>query len=76
MRPRYNLHTPHSAPLTAIFASLLHVLREMGHGDVLVISDCNFPAAEVAKKTTSGKHIVLSGVDLPRALDGICSLLP
>uniref|UniRef100_A0A7S3LRY9 L-fucose mutarotase n=1 Tax=Aplanochytrium stocchinoi TaxID=215587 RepID=A0A7S3LRY9_9STRA len=56
-------------------ADLLHVLRSMGHGDTLVLCDCNFPAAEVATKTTSGKHIQLS-VDLPTALDSICTLLP
>ena len=55
---------------------LLHVLRSMGHGDKLVIADVNFPAAEVATKTTSGKNIFLAGVDLPRALEAICSLLP
>jgi len=57
-------------------ADLLHVLRAMGHGDTLCVCDCNFPASEVASKTTSGKHIILSGVDLPEALDAICSLLP
>ena len=57
-------------------ADLLYVLRSMGHGDRLCICDCNFPASEVAAKTTSGRHIVLSGVDLPRALEAICSLLP
>lgn len=55
---------------------LLHVLRSMGHGDKLCVCDCNFPAAEVASKTTSKKHIILSGVDLPQALDSICELLP
>ena len=57
-------------------ADLLYVLRNMGHGDKICVCDCNFPASEVATKTTSGRHIVLSGVDLPRALDAICSVLP
>ena len=42
-------------------ADLLWVLRSMGHGDKLVICDVNFPAAEVATKTTTGKHIFLEG---------------
>ena len=42
-------------------AELLHVLRSMGHGDKLVICDVNFPAAEVATKTITGKHIFLEG---------------
>ena len=54
---------------------LLWVLRSMGHGDRLVVADANFPAAEVATKTTSGKHIILT-TDLPRSLDAILSLLP
>eukprot|EP00536_Pseudo-nitzschia_multiseries_P009690 jgi/Psemu1/306760/fgenesh1_kg.278_\ len=56
-------------------ADLLYVLRSMGHGDKLVVCDCNFPAAEVATKTTSKKHIILT-VPLPEALDAICSILP
>jgi L-fucose mutarotase len=56
-------------------ADLLYVLRSMGHGDKLVVCDCNFPAAEVATKTTSGKNIILT-VPLPEALSAICSVLP
>ena len=56
-------------------ADLLHVLRSMGHGDKLCVCDCNFPAAEVATKTTSGKCIILT-VSLPEALSAICSVLP
>jgi L-fucose mutarotase len=33
---------------------LLKVLRDMGHGDELVIGDGNFPAASVAATTTGG----------------------
>jgi L-fucose mutarotase len=56
-------------------ADLLHVLRSMGHSDKLCVCDCNFPAAEVATKTTSGKCIILT-VSLPEALSAICSVLP
>lgn len=57
-------------------ADLLHVLRSMGHGDKIVICDVNFPAAATATETTSKQHVFLEGVDLPRALDAILSLLP
>eukprot|EP00929_Paragymnodinium_shiwhaense_P049315 TRINITY_DN24881_c0_g1_i1.p1 TRINITY_DN24881_c0_g1~~TRINITY_DN24881_c0_g1_i1.p1 ORF type:complete len:160 (+),score=48.48 TRINITY_DN24881_c0_g1_i1:83-562(+) len=57
-------------------ADLLHVLRSMGHGDALLIVDCNFPALKAAKQTTSGQLVTLPGVDMPEALDAICSLLP
>lgn len=56
-------------------ADLLYVLRNMGHGDSLCISDCNFPAASISQQTTSKTHIILT-VSLPEALDAICSLLP
>ena len=45
-------------------ADLLHVLRSMGHGDMVCVCDCNFPAAEVASKTTTGKLVILT-CDLP-----------
>ena len=56
-------------------ADLLYILRSMGHGDKLCICDCNFPASEVATKTTSGEKIELA-CDLPTAIDAICQLLP
>ena len=59
-----------------ITPDLLYILRSMGHGDQLCICDCNFPAAEVATKTTSGRHVVLSGIDLPRAVDAVLDLMP
>ena len=52
-------------------ADLLHVLRSMGHGDVLCVADANFPAAEVATKTTTGKCIIITS-NLPQLLDAIC----
>ena len=54
-------------------ADLLYTLRSMGHGDTLCVCDCNFPAAEVASKTTSKAHIVLTS-DLPSALNAIMSV--
>lgn len=70
-----------SGPLTAVptgllkgidpllTAELLYVLRMAGHGDVISIVDCNFPAAEVASKTFYGK------VFGTRAASGPLSLL-
>lgn len=56
-------------------ADLLYILRAMGHGDKICVCDCNFPAAQVATKTTSQKCIILT-TTLPQALDAICSVLP
>lgn len=33
---------------------LLKIMRQMGHGDELVIGDANFPAASVAASTSAG----------------------
>jgi L-fucose mutarotase len=50
---------------------LLQVLAAMGHGDELVIADGNFPATSLARRL-----VRLDGVDAPRALRAILSLLP
>jgi L-fucose mutarotase len=52
-------------------ADLLHALASAGHGDRVAIVDANFPAARVARRL-----VALPGVDAPRALDAILSLLP
>jgi L-fucose mutarotase len=52
-------------------ADLLYVLRSMGHGDELVVADANFPAL------TMGRRMVpLDGVDGPRVLRAILSVMP
>ena len=50
---------------------LLKVLMEMGHGDELVISDGNFPAASMANNL-----VRLDGNNVPEVLDAILSVLP
>ncbi|MDA0288566.1 MAG: ribose ABC transporter, partial [Proteobacteria bacterium] len=34
-------------------ADLLYILRSMGHGDELILADCNFPSASVAAHTVT-----------------------
>ena len=60
----------------AISAELLMVLMSMGHGDDLLICDVNHPAATIAKDTTYGRLVDMSGCDLPRAAEAILSLMP
>jgi L-fucose mutarotase len=50
---------------------LLHVLASMGHGDELAIVDANFPAATMASRL-----VRLDGVDAPRALSAVLTVLP
>jgi L-fucose mutarotase/ribose pyranase (RbsD/FucU family)/dihydrodipicolinate synthase/N-acetylneuraminate lyase len=52
-------------------ADLLHALRAMGHGDEIAVVDANFPAASNARRL-----IRLDGVDAPRAVAAILSVLP
>jgi L-fucose mutarotase len=59
-----------------IDAELLWVLGAMGHGDDLAVVDRNFPAVSVAAETVSGKLITLGGLDAPKAVRGICELMP
>ncbi len=55
---------------------LLQILRAMGHGDELVLADCNFPSDSVAAHTVTGKLVRLEGVDIPQAADAILSVFP
>jgi L-fucose mutarotase len=57
-------------------AELLYVLMQMGHGDDIVLCDVNHPAVTIAKETTYGKLLDLSGVDIPRATQALLSLMP
>jgi L-fucose mutarotase len=57
-------------------ADVLHVLRSAGHGDVIAIVDCNFPAVEVATHTVTGKSIQLAGTTAPDVVKAIASVCP
>jgi L-fucose mutarotase len=50
---------------------LLCHLRAMGHGDLLVIADANFPAGSVAKRLVRSE-----GVTTPQMLAAVLSVLP
>jgi L-fucose mutarotase len=57
-------------------ADVLAALRSMGHGDELVVSDANFPADSIARQTVLGHILRMDGVDAPRAIGAIVSVLP
>ncbi|OXC32938.1 RbsD/FucU family protein [Lactobacillus crispatus] len=55
----------------AISPELLKILAEMGHGDTIVIGDCNYPAC------STGKRVVrCDGVSATELLEGIMELFP
>ncbi|MGR9060744.1 RbsD/FucU family protein (plasmid) [Rhizobium leguminosarum] len=59
-----------------ITADLLWIMASMGHGDELAIVDRNFSGFRVATQTTSGKLLILEGVDAPTAVRGILQMMP
>ena len=60
----------------ALSAEMLMVLMSMGHGDDILICDVNHPAATIAKHTTYGRLVDMTGCELPRAAEAILSLMP
>jgi L-fucose mutarotase len=56
-------------------ADVLRALRAMGHGDVLVLADTNFPAESVARHTVVGAPLRMDAT-APEAAAAVLSLLP
>ena len=48
-------------------AEVLGVLRAMGHGDVLIVADTNFPADSVARATVTGKLLRMENLTAAEA---------
>lgn len=55
---------------TLLTPDLLHALASMGHGESIAIVDANYPAGRGIRR------IELAGVDAPRALAAVLSVLP
>jgi L-fucose mutarotase len=56
---------------TILGPEMLKILMEMGHGDELVISDGNFPAASIAQRL-----VRCDGHGVPELLDAVLELFP
>jgi len=54
---------------------LLHVLCEMGHGDLIVLGDANFPAKSCAR-ARGAAYLRSDGLGVPELLDAILTLMP
>lgn len=57
-------------------AEVLYVLRAMGHGDVLILSDTNFPSDSVAQDTTHGQLLRMDNLTSAEAMEAVLSVLP
>ncbi len=57
-------------------AEVLACLRAMGHGDVLIVADTNFPADSVARATVTGQLLRMENLTAAEAIGAILSVLP
>jgi L-fucose mutarotase len=57
-------------------AEVLATLRAMGHGDVVIVADTNFPADSVARATVTGKLLRMENLTGAEAVNAILSVLP
>ena len=57
-------------------ADVLHALASMGHGDLVVVVDRNFPADSVAQSTSVGTLLRMDNLTAPQAVEAILSVLP
>jgi L-fucose mutarotase len=57
-------------------AEVLGCLRAMGHGDVVIVADTNFPAESVARATVSGRLLRMENLTAGEAVQAILSVLP
>ena len=57
-------------------ADVLGTLRAMGHGDYLIVSDTNFPADSIARKTVLGKLLRMENLTAAEAINAILSVMP
>ncbi len=57
-------------------ADVLYALRAMGHGDVLVIADTNFPADSVARDTVLGELLTMHNLTAAEAVEAVLSVMP
>ncbi|MDJ0824587.1 MAG: RbsD/FucU family protein [Rhodobacter sp.] len=57
-------------------ADVLYALRDMGHGDVLIIADTNFPSGSIARQTVVGGLLRMDNLTAGQAVEAILTVLP
>ncbi|MES2541218.1 MAG: RbsD/FucU family protein [Pseudomonadota bacterium] len=57
-------------------AEVLACLRAMGHGDVLIVADTNFPSDSVARATVTCQLLRMENLTSAEAVQAILSVLP
>ena len=57
-------------------AEVLYALRDMGHGDTLIIADTNFPSDTIARQTVLGELLRMDNLTSAEAAEAVLSVLP
>ncbi len=57
-------------------ADVLYALRAMGHGDVIVIADTNFPADQVSRSSVLGDLLRMENLSAAQTANAVLSVLP
>ena len=57
-------------------AGVLGALRAMGHGDMLLLVDSNFPADALAQETVLGHLLTMENLTLAAAAEAVLSVMP
>ncbi len=57
-------------------ADVLGALRAMGHGDMVMVVDTNFPADSIARVTPAGRLLRMDNLTSAQAVQAILSVLP
>lgn len=57
-------------------ADVLYALRSMGHGDVLIIADTNFPSHSIASETVFGDLLRMENLTCAEVIEAVLSVLP
>lgn len=56
-------------------AEVLYALRAMGHGDVLIVADTNFPSDSVARETVLGDLLRMDNLSAAEAVEALLSVM-
>ena len=57
-------------------AEVLHALRLMGHGDVLIVADTNFPSDSISRSTVYGELLRMENLSAAEAVSYTHLTLP
>lgn len=57
-------------------ADVLYALRAMGHGDVLIVADTNFPSSSISSETVLGEMLRMENLTAAEATEAVLSVFP